>query len=94
VCKKQVFLARGLAPQAVRLAAWVAAAAAICISTERIFEFRDKWRLHLAVLGKLETLKMECEGRLDQDAAMARLTDILDMYHQSIPIAPVGAWPQ
>ena len=70
-------------------AAILSGVATIFISLEKSLMFRDKWKVHLSVTTKLESLRSELEfGLVDTETAFRRLEKSLEDYSNELPFVP------
>jgi hypothetical protein len=70
-------------------AAICAAVATILIGTEKSLLFREKWKLHLTIFTKLNSLRRKVLfGKIEAGQAVEQLNQILENYSSGLPVAP------
>lgn len=71
------------------LAAYLAAASTILIGLEKSMQFREKWKLHLAIATRLSVLEAELNTRqITDNKLVEEFSAVLRSYADSLPIAP------
>lgn len=70
-------------------AAVLAAATTVLAGIEKSFLFREKWKLHLTILARLQAIKLDVDTTsVDPKEVIKAVKDVLATYVAELPIVP------
>lgn len=70
-------------------AAVLAAIATVFVSVEKSFLFREKWKLHLTIESRLQSIKLDIDtNQPDLKSIVGSIQKVMEEYSTELPIAP------
>lgn len=72
-----------------KLAAASAAVTTVLLSIEKSLLFREKWKLHVTMVARLQSIQLGLEtGQIEVPNAVERAQQIIEQYSTELPIMP------